>query len=297
MEPVKSQDNEIQERVRQFYDGVGWKILSEKDGRSIYQNTLHEDLRPVAQEYIHNCRLRVLRHVDLSGRFFLDAGSGPIQYSEYLEYSKGYDRRICLDISSLALKEARNQIGEHGLFVVGDVARLPFKANTFDAVVSLHTIHHLQAPDQLRAYAEFYRVLAENRRAVVVSGWLSPPIPRILNKPIGWKKRLKRWLMGSRNQARPGSAESRKIKDRTMGTYVNKYNADWLNRALNGNISYRIAAWRSLDSGILRFYFHSRLGGRLLLRLLFRLEDRYATLFGINGRYPMIIINKRSEIG
>ncbi len=60
------------------------------------------------------------------GRFLLDAGSGPIQYPEYLTYSDGYRYRVCVDISAVALVEARRRIGKQGLFVVADVSALPF---------------------------------------------------------------------------------------------------------------------------------------------------------------------------
>src|SRR5512135_2236984 len=140
-------DTEIKQQVRQFYDQVGWQ--AESDG--FYQNASYEDLRPVSHEYIHRCHLRVMRHLNPSGRYLLDAGSGPIQYPEYLEYSKGYQYRVCADISLVALQQARKRIGEHGLFVVCDVAHLPFKDHTFDGAVSLHTLHHLPAEQHVRA--------------------------------------------------------------------------------------------------------------------------------------------------
>jgi SAM-dependent methyltransferase len=57
----------------------------------------------------------------------LDAGSGPVQWPEYLTYSEGYQYRVCADISIVALEEARHRLGEKGLFVVSDVANLPFR--------------------------------------------------------------------------------------------------------------------------------------------------------------------------
>src|SRR4030067_3629467 len=102
---------EIKHQVREFYDRVGGQEAS--DG--FYQNATYEDLRPVARDYIHKCHLRVLRYLNPSGRFLLDAGSGPIQYPEYLEYSKSYQARVCADISIIALKEARKRIGSPGL--------------------------------------------------------------------------------------------------------------------------------------------------------------------------------------
>ena len=72
---------EVKQRVRQFYDRVGWQTVA--DGT--YQNARYEDLRPVAQEYIHRCHLRVKRFLKPSGKYLLDAGSGPVQYAEYFK--------------------------------------------------------------------------------------------------------------------------------------------------------------------------------------------------------------------
>ncbi len=90
---------DIKQQVRDFYNQVGWKEV----GEGVYQNARYEDLRPVSREYIHRCHLRVLRHLKPRGRFLLDAGSGPIQYPEYLEYSRGYQRRICARVAPSVL--------------------------------------------------------------------------------------------------------------------------------------------------------------------------------------------------
>ena len=103
--------------------------------------------------------------------FLLDAGSGPVQYPEYLTYSQGYPYRVCADISIVALQEARRRLGGHALCVVADVANLPFSPDCFDGVVSLHTLHHLPLDEQGKAYDEIYRVLVAGRSAAVVNGW------------------------------------------------------------------------------------------------------------------------------
>src|SRR3990172_9323034 len=164
---MTSPDREIKRQVREFYNQVGWQEISE----GLYQNARYEDLRPVSQEYIHRCHMRVMRYLAPAGRFLLDAGSGPIQYPEYLEYSRGYQQRVCADISHTALKEAQKRLGEKGLYVVADVTRLPFAADRFDGLVSLHTSHHLPVSEHLDAYLDLYRVLAPDRTAVVVNGW------------------------------------------------------------------------------------------------------------------------------
>ncbi|MFO3797163.1 MAG: hypothetical protein ACK8QZ_07755, partial [Anaerolineales bacterium] len=64
------------EQVREFYNRIGWSQISE----GLYQNARYEDLRPVSQEYIHKCHLRVRRYLSPQGKYFLDAGSGPVQW-------------------------------------------------------------------------------------------------------------------------------------------------------------------------------------------------------------------------
>ncbi|MEW6242318.1 MAG: hypothetical protein AB1564_16065, partial [Chloroflexota bacterium] len=102
------------QQVREFYDQVGWSQV----GEGLYQNARYEDLRPVSREYIHKCHLRVNRHLAPRGDFLLDAGSGPVQWPEYLTYSEGYRFRVCADISITALREARTRLGARGLYVV-----------------------------------------------------------------------------------------------------------------------------------------------------------------------------------
>lgn len=59
----------IKQEVRQFYDQVGWSLVSD----DVYQNAHYEDLRPVSREYIHRCHLRVCRHLQSIGTYILDA--------------------------------------------------------------------------------------------------------------------------------------------------------------------------------------------------------------------------------
>ena len=94
------------QQVREFYDQIGWSQV----GDGLYQNARYEDLRPVSREYIHKCHLRVKRYLAPKGDILLDAGSGPVQWPEYLTYSENYGYRLCADISITALKEARMDI-------------------------------------------------------------------------------------------------------------------------------------------------------------------------------------------
>ncbi len=281
---------QVKQQVRQFYDQVGWQEV----GDGIYQNARFEDLRPVSREYIHKCHLRVGRHLSPEGKYFLDAGSGPIQYPEYLEYSNGYQARVCADISIVALQEARQRIGDRqeggqGLFVVADVANLPFADQAFDGVVSLHTIHHLPSSEHRRAFLELFRVLAESRNAVVVNGWESSSISNIFVAPIKWGRRTRRRIT---RRLGKGSGEKATPRNSAVSTFVNKHNANWLNEEVGKLMELDILVWRSVGVRFLKAYIHPQLGGGWLLRQLYWLEERYPHYMGEHGLYPLIILKK-----
>jgi ubiquinone/menaquinone biosynthesis C-methylase UbiE len=287
-------ENEIKQQVRHFYDQTGWQMVS--DG--MYQNARYEDLRPVAHAYIHRCHLRVGRYLQPSGKYLLDAGSGPIQYPEYLTYSQNYAYRVCADISIVALQEARKRIGEQGLFVVADVANLPFKDGIFDGEVSLHTLHHLPEEDQWQAYNELYRVLRQGCSAVVVNGWTVSVLmqrlqwlERFMERAVG---RLQRGLFTRR--AKPATAAANQDKTTApTGTFVQKINAARLKEKLQGRMPFEIRVWRTVSTRFLRAVFQPWLGGSLWLRLLFFLEERFPAYFGEQGQYPLVIVRKLNE--
>ena len=278
-------DQDIKQQVRKFYDQVGWQV--EADG--LYQNAHYEDLRPVSAEYIHRCHGRVGRHLRTAGKYLLDAGSGPVQYEEYMDYLRGYQYRVCADISIVALMEARKKLGEKGLYVVSDVANLPFKKDVFEGVMSMHTIHHLPREDHARAYQELYRVLAPNSTAVVVNGWTDSAL-------TGWLERLVKTINRTRRKLGKSAASMKKVKRedqiKEKGTYVQKYNAAWLKAELSGKVPIQILVWRSASVRFLRTFIHKGLGGKQLLRWLFALEEKYPRYFGENGQYPLIVIDK-----
>jgi len=284
-------DIEIKRQVREFYDQIGWQEVSE----GIYQNARYEDLRPVSREYIHRCHMRVARHLQPEGRYFLDAGSGPIQYPEYLEYSLGYQFRVCVDISYHALQEARKRIEGHGLFVVADIANLPMKKEVFDGAVSLHTIHHLPQVEQVQAYQELHRTLMANRSCVVVNGWQDP----LLGVVLDWLRKFVLRLRGiaRRTLGEPPLAPKERLGTpadelKPKGTYVSKNNPAWLKRDVSTKLPVEIFVWRSVSVKMLRAFIHEGWGGRTLLRLLFWFEERFPRFFGENGQYPLIVMRK-----
>jgi SAM-dependent methyltransferase len=280
---------QVKKQVREFYDQVGWKEQS--DG--FYQNATYEDLRPVSNEYIHKCHLRVLRHLNPQGRLLLDAGCGPIQYPEYLEYSQGYQLRVCADISLLALQEARKRIGSHGLYVVCDVAYLPFKSDSFDGEVSLHTLHHLPLDEHLRAYQELHRTLAGNGKAVIVNGWYKPPLAVFLNFWIKVYERLYATFRPHGSALDLDQADDAMAKGTTpRGTYIHKENAAWLEREVSRLMPIQIWCWRSVSVRFLRTFIHARFGGRFILKVLYWKEELFPHFLGRYGQYPLVALAK-----
>lgn len=280
---------EVRQQVRTFYDQVGWQ----KTSADQYQNARYEDLRPVAAEYIRRCHARVKRVLPAQGRYLLDAGSGPVQYEDYLAYSAGHRYRVCADISLVALLEARKRLGDHALCVVADVSYLPFRAEVFDGTVSLHTLHHLPQADQYTAYGEIIRTLKPGNSAAVVNGWTDSLFMRRTRWLVLLAEGAGRFIARLRGKPAPApKPETRKASDSGVGTYTRKLDAADLRRELGSRVNLRILPWRSVSPRWMRALVHRPTGGRLFLRLLFALEERFPAWFGENGQYPLVVIQK-----
>mgnify|MGYP006300058167 CR=1 FL=1 len=288
----------IKKNVREFYDRVGWQRID----ADRFQNAEYEDLRPVARDYIHRCHMRVNRHLAREGQYLLDAGSGPVQYPDYLTYSEGYQSRVCMDISIVALRAARERLGGHGLYVVGDVAHLPFKPDVFDGIVSLHTIHHVPMEDKLLAYDELYRTLNPGKQMVIVNGWTHAPLMTRLSGFMSFMKRAHRWWL---RKVRKEPVEKREVpalgpqpdaEDEDpaapQGTYVHKLSAEWLTQALQGRMDHEILVWRSVSVPFMRAVFYADWGGRFWLKMLYWLEELFPQFLGKVGQYPLVVVRK-----
>ena len=118
----------------------------------------------------------------------------------------------------VALQEARQRIGEHGLYVVADIANLPFKPEAFEGTVSLHTIHHLPEDEHLQAYRELYRTLAVGCAATVVNGWPTSSLMRFFRPMMQWSNRIRnlknRLLRRSLDVEKPTKEVSPQKEDR-----------------------------------------------------------------------------------
>ena len=100
--------------VNKFYNESGWH----KESKDTLDAILFEDLRDCAKKYVSKCRLRLINYIPKKGANLLDFASGPIQYPEYLKYSKNFKLRHCVDFSKLAIKIAKKNLEKEANFIV-----------------------------------------------------------------------------------------------------------------------------------------------------------------------------------
>lgn len=269
-----------EERVSRFYSTVGW----ETDGNITEDARRWEDLREHAEEYVSKCRLRVLRHIPANGVNLLDMASGPIQYKEYLEYSKNFRKRYCVDLSSAALEQARKRIGDHGVFLHGSFFDIPLEENFFDCAVSLHTIYHVDKDRQEEAVRKLIRVTKPGKPVVIV---YSNPNTIVSDLRSSLPFRL---LRRARNVLKQPGKEARQEED--FSPYFHSHPVKWWGR-FRDVATVRIFPWRSFDSDTQKGLIPDNRIGRKLLDVLFKLEDRFPEVFVKHFQYPLIVLTKR----
>ncbi len=95
---------------------------------------------------------------------------------------KGFQQIVLLDYSRTQIELAQRQLGEsdHYIYVVGDVYRLPFAQEAFDAATMIRTLHHLVEPQkalsQIRSTlvsgSTFILEYANKRNLKAIARWI-----------------------------------------------------------------------------------------------------------------------------
>lgn len=93
----------------------------------------------------------------VTGRTFLDVGCGTGAMSARLAK---WGKVVSADFSPLALSFSRRRGLNH--LVGADAMKLPFRSNSFDALIALDLLEHI--PDDRAALCEFFRVLKPGGR-------------------------------------------------------------------------------------------------------------------------------------
>lgn len=279
---VKAMMKNAEEKVSKFYNTVGWKT---KEG--ITEDAKRwEDLREHAKKYVSKCRLRVLSHIPESGENILDMASGPIQYKEYLEYSKNFKKRYCVDLSAGALEGAKKKIGDHGVFLHGSFFDITLDENFFDCAISLHTIYHIDKDKQEDAVRKLIKVTKPGKPVIIV--YINPnDIISLLGSSLPLRVlRRERSLMKKR--------ENKTQKEGGVSPYFYTHPIEWWNR-FNDVASVKILPWRSFRSKDQKRFIPNNKIGSNMFGLLFNLEKRFPNFFVKHFVYPMIILTKRKK--
>ena len=271
---MATRKDEAEARVAEFYGSVGWETEDEitEDARR------WEDLREHAASYVSRCRLRVARHVPERGRCLLDMASGPIQYPEYREYSRNFDKRYCVDLSAKALAAAKKRIGDHGVFLRGSFFDLDLEDDFFDCAVSLHTIYHIDRDRQEEAVRKMLRVTKPGKPVIIVYS-----NPHTIIDGFGVPRRLRQAI--GRIVRRHKKVES--------GVYFHAHPLRWWRR-FSDDADVKIRPWRAFAAHHQRRLFPDSPFGERMLAALFRMEDRLPWMFVSFFQYPMIVLVKRS---
>lgn len=291
--------------VQSFYEDVGW--LEDDASHQYLDALLFEDLRRVTSGYRASANRRVQSALCRDGDLLLDVASGPIQYDDYLRFSRGYRKRVCVDLSMRALVGARRRVGDDGLYVQADITALPFKNDAFDGIVSLHTIYHVPEAEQTNAVKELERTLRPGRRAAIVYKWHPSLLKRIIAFPFNLMDAAKRMTLQVPG-VRPVIKSARAIaghRDETTlpqnhgesavpSIYFYAYGPDWFRQQVASPFALELRCWRSLEVPLLRKIPANELGRRLLECVQY-VEDCFPHLLGRIGSYPLIIITRDEE--
>jgi ubiquinone/menaquinone biosynthesis C-methylase UbiE len=118
-----------------------YKNIYEHEQTHFFYKANHEIILSLTEHYLPKKMLRIL-----------DAGCGTGLLSKRLEK---YGEVTGLDMSEEAIKYAKKRRVH---VIKGSVNKLPFKAESFDVVVSIDVLYHRQVDDK-KAMSEIYRVL------------------------------------------------------------------------------------------------------------------------------------------
>jgi SAM-dependent methyltransferase len=284
LEPVG--DNDPNRATRTFYDQTGWS----KSADGLYEDTARfVDNRAVSYTFNRDGMQRLRKYFRKGGAYLLDAGSGPIPHDELLGYHENFDRRICIDLSLMALAEAQRKIRERGVYLQGDLTRLPLMTGSVDAAMCYHVIYQLPPELQALAFREIWRVLKPGGLAIIVYWWPG--------SKLAWRaRRLARYLL------RPGAA--RRGPGRAADTPASEAPApdhhpqtrDWF-ESQNWPFRYDFDIYRIVDNVFLREAIPDNWTGAVFLKALSALQTLAPAYCGRHGELPAIIVRKSFSAG
>ena len=249
--------------IQKFYTTFGWK----KNDNNFEDANLFEDLRLNSREYVSNCRKRLLRYIPKRGLNILDFASGPIQYKEYLAYSKNFKFRHCVDFSKDAIKIAKKKIGRKGKFYCNDFFKIKFKKNSFDCIISLHTIYHIKKAQQKSAIKKLLLISKKDTPIIIVYSNPNTILSKIKNLFTN-KKNIKKNI------------------------YFFCHPISWWYQ-FKDDAKIEFYPWRSFSSDHQKIIFPDNLIGKFFFKILFSLEQKFGNFFINNFQYYTVVLKKK----
>lgn len=135
----------IRRRVGKWFD-VDWKTKAATASISEWQKVYDRSWENWSEQDLTPYDLQCISELVPENASILDAGCGDGYLLDALR-DKG-TRKTGLDISSVALSQARIRLGVEFPCVQGSVENLPFANKCFDIVISAHTLEHVNNFEQ-----------------------------------------------------------------------------------------------------------------------------------------------------
>jgi SAM-dependent methyltransferase len=204
---------------------------------------------------------------------------------------------VCIDLSARALADARRKLDAHGLYVVADIAHLPFRDGTFDAALASHVLYHVPADEQADAVHELYRTLKPGGTCVIIYIWPTSLLTKISERVSRARDLLVR--LRSAIGTAPNSGFSGRARSDSAATapplYFHPHDRRWMTHTLPKQWKTRIRVWRSVDIAFSTTLISETVVGAALLRMIYWLEELFPHAPARVGRYPCIVIDKPAQ--
>ena len=261
----KKRKETVDNKVTKFYNSIGWK--QDENGDTVDAQKW-EDLRKCSQKYLQDVRKRLGSRLPRAGKFFFDLGSGPIQYPEYLLYSKNFDERHCVDSSESALKIAKTKASNIKTFW-GNFFDIPFPSNTYDCLIAQHVLYHIDKNRQYEAVQKMIDITKPGGTIAIIYG--NP------NSPLEWPYKFYRTVkicFGIKTE---------------YDLYHFTYPLHWW-RQFEKKTIVNMYPWRTFNAFYMKKLVPNSALGSYFLKILFKLENSLPNFLSVKiAQYPVII--------
>lgn len=160
--------------------GLPLDINHEEPPHSLYEGIEYKDfwkgLQKRKQDELEHTLVRGL--LPAVGQRIIDVGCGYGRLADC--YIQRFKQVVMVDGSISLLRQAQDRTEGQAIYVACDVSHLPFRANSFDAVLLIRVLHHIENSQSI--LNELHRLLCRNgyfifsycnkRNAKRVIGWL-----------------------------------------------------------------------------------------------------------------------------